>query len=348
MTARTYLDWNATTPLRPEARAAMIAAMDVAGNPSSIHAEGRAARALIERARGQVADALGAGGADIVFTSGATEAAALACAGRGLVCAAVEHEAVAVWCDPVLSADAGGRVAVADPARTALQLANPETGVVQDLPPGLAVSDLTQAFGKLPIAFDWLGCTMGLVSAHKLGGPKGAGALVLRRGTEVEARLRGGGQESGRRAGTENLVGIAGFGAAAAAAARDLADGVWERVAQLRNLLDQGLSATGFGTISVGIGGQRLPNTLCIIAPGWKGETQVMQMDLAGFAISAGSACSSGKIRASRVLGAMGFGADEAASAIRLSLGPAVSEDDVLRFIAVWTAGYRRHRARAA
>jgi cysteine desulfurase len=348
MTDRIYLDWNATTPLRAEARAAMIAAMDVVGNPSSVHAEGRAAKALIERARGQVAAALGSDGADLVFTSGATEAAALACAGRGLICADVEHEAVSAWCDPVLPVDGTGRVTVADPGRSALQLANSETGVMQNLPAGLAVSDLTQAFGKVPLAFNWLGCDMGLISAHKLGGPKGIGALVLKQGIDVEPRLRGGGQEMGRRSGTENLIGIAGFGAAAEAAARDLADGVWERVEQFRNILDQGLSAAGFETISVGNGGRRLPNTLCLIAPGWKGETQVMQMDLAGFAVSAGSACSSGKVRASLVLRAMGFGEAEAGAAIRLSLGPDVTEYEVLRCIEAWTTRYRRHRARVA
>ncbi len=345
---RVYLDWNATTPLRPEARAAMIAAMEIMGNPSSVHAEGRAAKGLIERARGQVAQALGADGAEIIFTSGATEAAALACAGRGLVCAAVEHEAVLAWCDPVLPVDAAGKVAVADPGRTALQLANSETGVVQVLPQGLAVSDLTQGFGKLPIAFNWLGCEMGLVSAHKLGGPKGIGALIARRGVEVAAQVRGGGQEMGRRAGTENLIGIAGFGAAAEAAARDLADGLWDQVAQVRNILESALSSFGFETISVGYAAARLPNTLCIIAPGWKGESQVMAMDLAGFAISAGSACSSGKVRASQVLRAMRFDEGLAGQAIRLSLGPVVTETQVLRFADIWARDYRRIRARVA
>lgn len=346
--SRVYLDWNATTPLRPEAKAAMVAAMEVVGNPSSVHAEGRAAKALIEKARAQVAAALGAEGADIVFTSGATEAAALACAGRGLSCAAVEHEAVAAWCDTVLPVDGQGRVTVADPARTALQLANSETGVLQDLPQGLAVSDLTQGFGKLPLAFNWLGCDMGLVAAHKLGGPKGVGALVLRRGLDVAPQLKGGGQEMGRRAGTENLIGIAGFGAAAAAAARDLADGVWDRVAEIRNILDSALSVHGFETISVGKSVPRLPNTLCLIAPGWKGETQVMAMDLAGFAVSAGSACSSGKVRASRVLRAMGHDETQAAQAIRISIGPSTTEEEVLRFAEAWGRDYRRIRSRAA
>jgi cysteine desulfurase len=348
MAQRAYLDWNATTPLRPEARAAMMQAMDVAGNPSSVHAEGRAAKALIERARAQVASALGAEGADIVFTSGATEAAAMACGGRDLHCAGVEHDAVAAWCSGDLEVDQAGRVAVGDPARSAVQLANSETGILQDLPEGLAVSDLTQAFGKVPLAFNWLGCQMGLVSAHKLGGPKGIGALILRRGVDFDPVLKGGGQEMGRRAGTENLIGIAGFGAAAEAAARDLADGVWERVGELRNTLNQALSSQGFNTISVGNSVARLPNTLCLIAPHWKGETQVMVMDLAGFAISAGSACSSGKVRASKTLRAMGYDETLAGQAIRISLGPTNTEDEVLRFAEAWGKDYKRILARIA
>lgn len=344
---RLYQDWNATAPLRPEAKAAMIAAMEVVGNPSSVHAEGRAAKALLERARGQIAEALGADGADIVFTSGATEAAALACAGRDLACAPVEHEAVAAWCEASLPVDAAGRVAVAMPERTALQLANSETGILQDLPTGLAVSDLTQAFGKVPLAFNWLGCAMGLVSAHKLGGPKGVGALILRRGLDVAAQMRGGGQEMGRRAGTENLIGIAGFAAAAEASARDLANGVWDEVAEIRNILDSALSSAAPQTISVGKGAARLPNTLCLVAPGWKGETQVMAMDLAGFAVSAGSACSSGKVRASRVLRAMGLDEALAGQAIRVSIGPGVTREDVLRFADSWTKAYAKARARA-
>jgi cysteine desulfurase len=345
---RTYLDWNATTPLRPEARAAMVAAMDVVGNPSSVHAEGRTAKAVVERARAQVAQAFGADGADVVFTSGATEGAALACAGRDLACAEIEHEAVLAWCDALLPVDADGRVSVDAPAQAALQLANSETGVMQDIPAGLALCDATQAFGKVPVAFNWLGCDMALVSAHKLGGPKGVGAVVLRRGLDVAAQMRGGGQEMGRRAGTENIIGIAGFGAAAEAAARDLADGVWNRVAELRNILDHALSAHGFETISVGNGVPRLPNTLCMIAPGWRGETQVMAMDLAGFAVSAGSACSSGKVRTSRVLRAMGFDDALAGQAIRVSLGPDVTMEQVLRFADTWAAQYRKIKGRAA
>ncbi|WP_238365205.1 cysteine desulfurase family protein [Mesobacterium pallidum] len=343
---RVYLDWNATAPLRPEARDAMIAAMAVVGNPSSVHAEGRAAKGIVEKARAQVAAALGAEGADVIFTSGATEAAALACAGRGLMGAAVEHDAVRAWIDEALPVDADGRVTVVDPARSVLQAANSETGVLQDLPEGLAVSDMTQAFGKVPLAFNWSGAQMALVSAHKLGGPKGVGALVVKRGTEVPAQIRGGGQEMGRRSGTENVIGIAGFGAAAEAAARDLADGTWERVAAIRKILENVLASEAKETIFVGNASARLPNTTMILTPGWKGETQVMQMDLAGFAVSAGSACSSGKVKASNVLQAMGFDDVAAVSSLRISLGPQVTEAQVMRFAEAWLAQRARFVAR--
>ncbi|MGR3269488.1 aminotransferase class V-fold PLP-dependent enzyme [Thalassococcus profundi] len=346
--SRVYLDHNATMPLRVEARAAMIAAMDQVGNPSSVHGEGRAAKALVERARAQVAAAFGADGADVVFVSGATEAAALACAGQDLSGAGIEHDAVAAWVTADLPVSADGLVEVSDPGRSVLQAANSETGVVQDLPPGLWAVDATQAFGRLPVAFNWMGCRMAFVSAHKLGGPKGVGALVMRRGTDIPAQIRGGGQEMGRRSGTENVIGIAGFGAAAEAAARDLDDGIWARVEKLRNILESALEAGAKETIFVGKSGSRLPNTSCLITPGWKGETQVMQMDLAGFAISAGSACSSGKVRASRVLQAMGHDEIAASSAIRVSLGPETTESDVLRFAETWLRQHAKFRARAA
>nr|WP_235971317.1 aminotransferase class V-fold PLP-dependent enzyme [Palleronia pontilimi] len=342
------MDWNASAPLRPEARAAMLAALDVAGNPSAIHAEGRAARALVERARAQVATAMGAEAADVVFVSGATEAAALACAGRGLVCAPVEHEAVLAWCDASLGIDARGGVVVADPSVTALQAANSETGVVQDLPQRLALVDATQAFGKIPFAFDWSGADMAMVSAHKIGGPKGVGALVIRRGLDVAARIRGGGQEMGRRSGTENVAAIAGFGAAAAAAARDLDAGVWNDVAGRRNAFEAHLADHAEGLICVGQDAARLPNTSCLVTPGWKGETQVMQMDLAGFAVSAGSACSSGKLRGSGTLAAMGFDETAAGSALRVSIGPDTSDEDLARLADTWLAARQKYRARAA
>ena len=343
---RHYLDWNATTPLRPEARAAMIAAMDLPGNPSSVHAEGRAARMLLERSREQLAAALGAEGADVIFTSGTTEAAAMVLAGRKIACAPTEHSAVKVWCDPSLAVDTDGIVTVPDPAQSSLQLANNETGVVQDLPDGLGSSDLTQAFGKIPFAFNWLGVTAGFVSAHKLGGPKGVGALILKKGTDIPALIRGGGQEQGRRAGTENLIGIAGFAAAAAAAQAELEAGMWDQVAARRDALEARLLDIAPGARIAGKGARRLPNTTCILTSGWKGETQVMQMDLAGFAVSAGSACSSGKVRASGALQAMGYGDDEAQSAIRISISPALGEDQMNRFADAWESAYSRWRDR--
>lgn len=348
MSGRLYLDWNATAPLRAEARDAMIAAMDVVGNPSSVHGEGRAAKALVERARAQVAAAFGADGADVVFTSGATEAAALACAGRGLKGAPVEHDAVRAWVQEDLAVSVDGAVSVTEPGQSVLQWANSETGVVQSLPDGLAVTDATQVLGKLPVAFNWSGAQMALLSAHKLGGPKGVGALVMKRGTDLPPQMKGGGQEMGRRAGTENVIGIAGFGAAAEAAARDLATGVWDQVAEFRNILEKALEAGATSTIFVGNNAKRLPNTICFATPGWKGETQVMQMDLAGFAISAGSACSSGKVRPSGVLTAMGYDEVVAASAVRVSLGPETTEDDVMRFAEAWLRQEKKFRARAA
>ena len=341
---RIYLDHNATTPLRAEARDAMLAAMDVVGNPSSVHAEGRAAKGLVEKARAQVAEAVGASGADVVFTSGATEAAALALAGRHLKAAPIEHDAVHAWVDPVLPV-LDGAVQVDDPAGSVLQLANSETGIVQKLPDGIAVSDITQGFGRVPFAFNWSGAGMVFLSAHKFGGPKGVGALIFPQGTDVAAQIRGGGQEMGRRSGTENVAAIAGMGAAAAAAQDDLAQGRWERVEKLRNILEKGIEDLQKNTIFVGKGFSRLPNTSCFVTEGWKGETQVMAMDLAGFAVSAGSACSSGKVKTSRVLRALGLNDELAACALRVSLGVDTTEDEVMRFVEAWGKKMMRRKA---
>jgi cysteine desulfurase len=337
--ARIYLDYNATAPLRPEARTAMIAAMDEVGNPSSVHQEGRAAKMIMERAREQVAVAMGAQTADIVFTSGATEAAALCLTGAEVHCSHIEHEAVSANCIVDQAVDNTGKVDVTRPERSTLQLANSETGIIQDLPDGLLASDMTQALGKVPVAFDWSDAQMAMVSGHKLGGPKGVG-------TDIAAQLRGGGQEMGRRSGTENIIGIAGFGAAAEAAGRDLDAGVWEKVEKLRNILENAIAQSSNRTIFVGNTANRLPNTTCMITPGWKGETQVMQMDLAGLAVSAGSACSSGKVKSSRVLMAMGYDEVDAACALRVSLGPTTSEEDVMTFVEKWTSAYEKFMAR--
>ena len=361
MRERVYLDWNATAPLRPEARDAMTAAMDVVGNPSSVHAEGRSAKALVERARAQVAEAVGCKPAEVIFTSGATEAASvLADPPQGCDVFVDETAHDALWSQVKMS-DWTERPH--GPGHTlAMGLANSETGIITP-PPEKAEGqwpfgervradwlclDITQAVGRMPFSFAWSGADMAVLSAHKLGGPKGVGALILRQGIDITPISTGGGQEMGRRSGTENTVGIAGFGAAIEAAMRDLEAGLWAEVDRLRNILEINLASAAKETIFIGKGADRLPNTTCFATPGWKGETQVMQMDLAGFAISAGSACSSGKVKASRVLRAMGYDESVAASAIRVSLGPHNTEEQVARFAEAWLRQHDKFRARAA
>ena len=334
--ARTYLDWNATAPLRPEARAAVLAGLDLVGNPSSVHAEGRAAKMALERAREDVAAVVGCKPAEGVFTSGATEAAG-ALAGF----AAVTVDPTAHDC---LIAHARGEGGI-----LAMGLANSETGVLSDTPARDDVLlDVVQAVGRVPFAFGWSGADLAILSAHKLGGPKGVGALIVRDGLDIASLRPGGGQEKGRRSGTENLAGIMGFAAAAKAAEAELNEGRWDDVRRLRDRLEALLLDAAPGSVIAGSDRPRLPNTTCIVTPGWKGETQVMQMDLAGFAVSAGSACSSGKVRASRVLQAMGFDERAAGSAIRISLGVATTEDEVTRLADAWAAHHARFRARAA
>ena len=356
MSGRVYLDWNATAPLRPEARAAMVAALEVVGNPSSVHAEGRAAKAVVEAAREDVAALVGCRAPEVVFTSGATEAAGVLSGlpeGHNVYVDPTAHDCLmAHW-----RMDGGA----ASGHTLAMGLANSETGVITK-PPAKGedgysygerradwlLLDVVQAVGRIPFAFSWSGADFALVSAHKIGGPKGVGALILREGLEIAPLRPGGGQEQGRRSGTENVAGIAGFGAAARAALRDLDAGVAAGVAGLRDRLEARISEGAPDAVIVGRDLPRLPNTTCLMTRGWKGETQVMQMDLAGFAVSAGSACSSGKVRASRVLKAMGFDEVEAGSAIRVSLGSATTEAEVDGFAAAWLAQYRKFRAKAA
>ncbi|MGA9412982.1 MAG: aminotransferase class V-fold PLP-dependent enzyme [Roseobacter sp.] len=355
---RVYLDYNATNPLRMEARQAMIAAMDIVGNPSSVHAEGRAAKSLIENARRDVAALVGCSPSEVVFTSGATEAACV----LGSLSA---HYSIKV--DPTahdaLLAYAGihNNTTTLPRQVLAMGLANSETGIINPLPKqqdgtwydamtegDLLMVDVTQAVGRIAFDFQTSGADLAILSAHKLGGPKGIGALIVRQGVDIAALSLGGGQEMGRRSGTENLTGIAGFGAAAAAAKRDFEAGRWDHIKELRKILENALAAEAKTTIFVGIDANRLPNTLCMVTPSWKGEAQVIQMDLAGFAISAGSACSSGKVRASSVLRAMGFDDATASCAIRVSLGLETTEDQVLRFAQAWLEKEQKFRARAA
>lgn len=371
MTAnRAYLDWNATTPLRAEAKAAMAAALDVVGNPSSVHAEGRASRGLLEQARAQVAAAVGAAPRDVVFTSGGTEANALALTPGlrissepvdRLLVSAVEHASalsggrfpadrvsqIQVTADGVLDLD-HLRALLADggPALVSVMLANNETGALQPIREvaemvheagGVLHVDAIQALGKIPFGIKELGADLVSLSAHKIGGPKGVGALVLSpRLTGPEPLLRGGGQELGRRAGTENLIGIAGFGAAAAVAIPAMA-GDMARIEGLRTRLEAGLRhiSPDDGVI-VSAGAPRLPNTTLFAVPGLRAETAVIGFDLAGIAVSSGSACSSGKVQPSHVLEAMGFGPELARSAIRISLGWSSSESDIDRCLQAW------------
>lgn len=358
MADRVYLDWNATAPLRIEAREAMGAAMDVVGNPSSVHAEGRAAKAIVEKARGQVAALVGCEPSGVVFTSGATEAAAMVLSGCARVFGlAVEHDCVTSWLTDFGSVDGNGRAereaefAVEEVEIACWQAGNSETGVLQDAPDCGTVQclrDIVQVAGKLDRGHWPFTAQYGLVSAHKIGGPKGVGALIAGPGVDVPPMIRGGGQEMGRRSGTENVIGIAGFGAAAEAAQRDLANGEWDRVAEMRDALEAMLLDAAPELVVFGKDVPRLPNTSNFAIPGWTGETQVMQMDLAGFAVSAGSACSSGKVKESRVLRAMGFDSETASSAIRVSMGPTTSEAEVAAFADTWIDHYRRFKRRAA
>lgn len=361
VSGRVYLDWNATAPLRAEARAAMAGAMDVVGNPSSVHAEGRAARELVERARAKVAEAVGCAPVEVVFTSGATEAASVLGGmpeGHDVFVDATAHDAL--WRHARMQAPAERPMG---PGHVlAMGLANSETGIVTEPPAKVEgqwplgaearadrlLLDVTQAVGRIPFSFAWSGADFAVFSAHKFGGPKGVGALIVRDGLDIGPLMPGGGQEMGRRSGTENIIGIAGMAAAAEAALRDLAEGVWTRVVELRNILEKAIEAASPETIFVGKDSVRLPNTSLIVTRGWKGETQVMAMDLAGFAVSAGSACSSGKVRENRVLAAMGYAPDEAAGALRVSLGPSTTEEEVLRFAEAWTMQRAKRRARAA
>jgi cysteine desulfurase len=369
MPDRIYLDWNATTPLRPEAKEAMAAAWDLSGNPSSVHAEGRQARGLIEQARASISGAVGALPRNVVFTSGGTEANALALTpglrrGSGfpvkrLLVSAIEHASVLAggrFPTETIGVVGVTRAGLTDldrlramleggpPALVSVMLANNETGAVQPVAEaaevvhsagGLLHVDAIQAFGKIPFDINAMNADLVTLSAHKIGGPKGVGALVLAEGLPgPEPLLRGGGQELGRRAGTENVAGIAGFGAAAKAATAALeTDAI--RLESLQNRLETGLRQTP-DVIVFADRAARLPNTTLFTIPGLKAETAVIGFDLAGIAVSSGSACSSGKVQPSHVLEAMGFGPELAQGAVRLSLGWSTSDADIDRCLEAW------------
>jgi cysteine desulfurase len=371
MAERAYFDWNATAPLRQEARAAMVSALDLTGNASSIHGEGRAARRLVEEARERVASLVGAEANSVTFTSGATEAnmlaltQALEIGGRTeprdrLFVSAVEHPSVrsggrfSAGAVEVLPVTAAGLVDLVELERCLLRaerplvsvmLANNETGVIQPIAEiaaivhaaeGVLHVDAVQGAGRIDCAIGDLGADLMSLSAHKLGGPQGVGALIRRGDIHIgDPLIRGGGQERSLRAGTENVAAIAGFGAAASAAntARQ-ADAI--RMTSLRDRLETGIKAAAPRAMVFGKNAARLPNTSLFAVPGMKAETAIIAFDLNGVAVSSGSACSSGKVQASSVLAAMGVEPELTRGAVRVSLGWTTTESDVERLLIAW------------
>jgi cysteine desulfurase len=360
----TYLDYNATAPVHPAVAVAVAEALALGGNPSSVHRAGQTARRAVETAREAVAALVGADASEVVFVSGGTEANHLALRGSGrsrVLVSAIEHDSVraAVKDAEILPVDSSGILSLtalaerlaadARPALVSVMLANNETGVIQPIAEiaeiahaggALLHCDAVQAAGKLPLDRSRLGADLISLSAHKIGGPQGVGALVVAPDVALAALQVGGGQERGRRAGTENVPGIVGFGRACAIAAESLADCV--RLAALRDSAERQLLARAPSARVFGAAGPRLPNTLCIAMPGVPAATQVMALDLAGVMVSAGAACSSGKVRPSHVLRAMGATPDDASSAIRISLGWASTAADVDHLVAAWGDLYAR------
>jgi cysteine desulfurase len=365
MTRReSYLDWNATAPLRPEAAAAVAEALDRCGNPSSVHRWGRTARQTVEQARETVAALIGGDPEGVVFVSGGTEANHLALLGSGrerVLVSAVEHNSVlqAVPSAERIAVDTNGIVDLADldrwlaadprPALVSVMLANNEIGIIEPAAEIAAIvhrhgalfhCDAVQAAGKIPVDIGAIGADLLSLSAHKLGGPPGIGALIVRGATDFRPMIRGGGQERGRRAGSENLLGIAGFAAAATAAVEGIAD--YQRVRQLRDGLEAAVAEIAREAMIIGADVPRLPNTTALVLPGVAAETQVIALDLNGVMVSAGAACSSGKVGPSHVLAAMGAAPEIVRSTIRVSLGWTTTEAEIEHFLAAWAALYRR------
>ncbi len=365
-----YLDYNATAPVRPEAARAVFEALQTCGNPSSIHTAGRAVRQQVEAARSEVAALAGADASQVIFTSGGSEANQLALRGsqvtRVLV-SAIEHDSVLAAMEqpaiiPVLESGVIDLMALKkmlidapQPALVSVMLANNETGILQPVAEAARIAhahgavlhcDAVQAAGKLAVDCEALGADLLSLSAHKIGGPQGIGALIVRGGLMLNAQLRGGGQERGLRSGTENVPGIIGFGVAANIARASLDQ--MARVMALRDQLEAGVAAIAPQTVFFGRDVARLPNTACFAQPGLSAVTQVMALDLSGVAVSAGSACSSGKVSRSKVLRAMGAKDDLAACAIRISLGWGSQAEDVAAFLNAWEKLYGRAVMRRA
>jgi cysteine desulfurase len=379
MNQRSYLDYNATAPIRDEVREAVAEALVLPGNPSSVHAEGRAARSAVEAAREKVAALVGARPEDVVFNSGATEANALALAPRRgekwhCYVSAVEHPSAlsggrfasdCVTRFPVTADGVANLESLAEQVRqsraagekpfVSLMVANNETGAIQPVAEagrivhdagGVLHTDAVQAAGRIELDIAALGADLLSLSAHKMGGPKGIGALVLGQGATVEPLMKGGNQERRRRAGTENVAGIVGFGVAAELALADLAKA--SEIARLRDELERGALALAPGAIVLSASVARLPNTTCLAVPGVKAETLVIGLDLAGVAVSSGSACSSGKVETSHVLGAMGVADELRQGAIRVSLGFGTVNADIYSFLKAFGELIGRLRPRVA
>ena len=383
MTSRAYLDHNATTPLHPAARAAMEAAFDLYGNPSSVHGEGRRARAVIDEARREVARMVGCAAEDVIFTSGGTEALNIALTPEMtvdggsldiLLIAAGEHPAVFAGHrfgtkTEVVALDAAGRLDLvalqAALARhkgarimLALQAANNETGVIQPVRAaadlvhaagGYLVCDAVQAVGKIPCEMGALGADALALSAHKFGGPKGAGALCFGKTAHHLSIgvVRGGGQERGLRGGTENIVGIAGLGAACGPAIERATEEA-ARLASWRSEIERHVRSVVPDAIVFGEAAGRLPNTASFAVPGYDAQVLLMSLDLAGVAVSAGSACAAGKAKPSHVLDAMGVPADVALRAMRVSLGWTTRDEDIASFADALAGAIRTMRPRKA
>ena len=341
---RVYLDYNSTSPLTEPSKRSILEAAELVGNASSIHAEGRKVKGIVERAREQIANAIDCEPDNLVFTSGATEGAALLLKGRNLKCGAVEHPCVAAWCDEELTVTGNGLINIQDTFKSSVQLANSETGILQKIPKGLFMSDVVQAVGKLNFSFKNSGLQSAILSAHKFGGPVGVGVVVTKSTFDFEPHFFGGGQEKGRRSGTENILAIAGFGSAIEFAKRRLKEGLWDEVEELRDFLEDELAYSSPNTIFIGREVDRLPNTSCFVTEGWNGNMQVMQMDIAGFAVSAGSACSSGTVRANKALIAMGYEKNVADCGIRVSIGAETTKSQVKSFAKQWVKACSERR----
>ena len=341
---RRYFDWNASALLCENSRKSLISNLDLIGNASSVHFEGREARNIIERSRDNVMDLLGLHRGTVIFTSGASESAALFLHNKRLECSAIEHDCVKRWCDVSIPVEKNGIVSPTTKNNQALQIANSETGILQNVPKDIACTDAVQAIGKIDFKFNEIQPQAFFLASHKVCGPKGVGALFVKHEDLIESTILGGNQEFGLRAGTENFILIAAFSEALAYSIKLVKDGVWQEIEILRDMLENEVREISKHSIIVGENERRLPNTSCIITPGWKGESQVIALDLEGFSVSSGTACSSGKLSEISLLKEMKYGEDLASCSIRVSLGPNTKKSDIEAFIFSWKQLYSRHK----